>query len=283
MAPTRSVPEPSAAFGYLDQAGPLALAHRGGATDEDGLALENSRQAFQAAVALGYRYLETDVHVTRDGVLVSFHDETLDRTTNHTGQIGELPYAQVRAALIAGREPIPTLAELLAAWPDVRWNIDIKSESAIAPLVTLLREADALDRVCVASFSTARLRRARRLLGAQAATAMGPAGVAVLAFVPSRRLRRWLLPAGVPCVQVPPYLPLRGPLRMLRRRTPRLVTARFVRRVHEHGAVVQVWTVNDVATMHRLLDLGVDGIISDRIDILRDVLVARGQWNAARA
>lgn len=262
MAPRR--------FNYLAGDTPLAFAHRGGATHPANVDLENSRQAFQTAVDLGYRYLETDVHVTRDGVLMAFHDETLDRCTTGSGKIHELSFAQVREALIAGRQPIPSLAELLIAWPEHCWNIDIKSERAIGPLIEVLREADAFHRVCVASFSEARIRRARALLGPGVATAMGPVGVAVLRFVPGRWLRRRLLPAEVACLQVPH-----------RFRGLPLVTPRFLRRAHEHGCQVHVWTVNDEATMVHLLELGVDGIITDRIDTLRDVLIARGEWHPA--
>jgi glycerophosphoryl diester phosphodiesterase len=256
-------------FRYLDGDPPLAFAHRGGATHPANIDLENSRLAFQTAVDLGYRYLETDVHVTRDGVLMAFHDDTLDRCTTGSGKIHELSYAQVREALIAGREPIPSLAELLVAWPEQHWNIDIKSERAIGPLIEVLREADAFHRVCVASFSEARVRRARALLGREVATAMGPIGVAVLRFVPGRWLRRRLLPAGVACAQVPH-----------RFRGLPLVTERFLQRAHELGCQVHVWTIDDEATMVDLLELGVDGIITDRIDILRDVLIARGEWHA---
>jgi glycerophosphoryl diester phosphodiesterase len=256
-------------FAFLAESGPLAFAHRGGATHPDNLDMENSRLAFKTAVDMGYRYLETDVHLTRDGVLVAFHDAKLDRCTTGAGRIRDLPYAEVRRALIDGREPVPALAELLAAWPDVRWNIDLKSARAIGPLVEVVRQADAFDRVCVASFSQRRIRRARALLGTDVATAMGPLEVAVLWLVPWRRARALLLSSGVPCVQVPRSLG-----------SVTLVDAGFVRRAHDHGCQVHVWTVDDARSMNELLDLGVDGIMSDRIDILRNVLRARGQWKA---
>ncbi|MPZ94744.1 MAG: glycerophosphodiester phosphodiesterase [Propionibacteriales bacterium] len=258
-------------YAYLDHDGPLAFAHRGGALHPDNQGLENSRAAFQTAIDLGYRYLETDVHVTRDGVVIAFHDETLDRTTTGTGVIADLPYAEVKEALIGGREPIATLGELFEAWPQARFNVDLKSVGAITPLVELLREHDAFDRVCVASFSESRIRRARALLGPTVATGLGPLAVAVLKFVPFRWLRARLLPPGV-CAQIPLKA---GPVE--------LPTARFVRRAHDHGKHVHVWTVDDASTMHSLLDRGVDGLVTDRIDTLRDVLLERGQWKAAEA
>ena len=108
-----------------------AFAHRGGATYEPNLYRENSLHAFKEAVALGYRYLETDVHATRDGVLLAFHDRVLDRVTDHTGAIAELTYAEIADARIHGLDPIPRLSELLAEFPDVRFNVDVKSPRAV--------------------------------------------------------------------------------------------------------------------------------------------------------
>ena len=111
---------------YLDWNGPIAFAHRGGASD----APENTEPAFRAAVELGYRYLETDVHVTADGVLVAFHDDDLQRTCGMPGRISELPWSQVATARVDGTAPIPRLDELLDTWPDARWNIDCKVAAA---------------------------------------------------------------------------------------------------------------------------------------------------------
>ena len=113
---------PSVISTFLDSPGPLAFAHRGGAAHQP----ENSWRAFEHAVGLGYRYLETDARATADGVLLAFHDETLDRLTGRKGRIAELPYRTVATALIDGREPIPKLEDLLGSWPDARFNIDVK-------------------------------------------------------------------------------------------------------------------------------------------------------------
>ena len=126
--------------GFLDHATPLAFAHRGGA----GQFPENSWRAFEHAVKLGYAYLETDAHATADGTVVAFHDRTLDRVTDGTGRIAELTTAQVTAARIGGSEPIPLLAELITAWPGVRYNIDVKDEPVIGPLVEVLRATSCL-------------------------------------------------------------------------------------------------------------------------------------------
>ncbi|WP_309485575.1 glycerophosphodiester phosphodiesterase family protein, partial [Streptomyces sp. WELS2] len=146
---------------YLDHPGPIAFAHRGGAAD----GLENTVAQFRRAVELGYRYIETDVHATADGRLVAFHDATLDRVTDGAGRIADLPWAEVRHARVAGREPVPLFEELLETFPGVRWNVDVKAEPALRPLLELVERANAWDRVCVGSFSEARVLRAQRLAG----------------------------------------------------------------------------------------------------------------------
>src|SRR3712207_6078277 len=103
------------------------MAHRGGAIEH----VENTMPAFEACVELGYRYLETDVRVTSDGVLVAFHDPTLDRVTDQTGRIESLPWREVSTALIGGRHPVVPLEDLLGAWPDVRFNLDIKAAGVL--------------------------------------------------------------------------------------------------------------------------------------------------------
>ncbi len=172
--------------GFLDHPWPLAFAHRGGASHFP----ENSWKAFEHAVRLGYDYLETDAHATADGTVVAFHDKTLDRVTDGIGKIAELTAAQVAAARIDGTEPIPLLADLLTAWPAVRFNIDIKNAPAIAPLIEVLRVTNCWDRVCLTSFSGRRLDAARRLLPRPVCTATTPAGIgAITAGLPANDAR----------------------------------------------------------------------------------------------
>ncbi len=220
--------------------------------------------AFAGAVALGFRYVETDVHVTSDGVVLAFHDERLDRVTDRTGLIHELPYAEVATARVDGTEPIPLLVDLLSSWPDLRVNIDPKHDGVVEPLAELLRRAGAVDRVCIGSFSDRRLDRLRAMLGPQLCTSMGPKAVARLR-VAGFGCRRWTPPA--PCVQVPPTV----------KGIP-LVDERFLRTAHELGVAVHVWTIDEEPEMRRLLDLGVDGLLTDRPALLRRVLEERGEW-----
>ncbi len=253
---------------YFDAA-PLALAHQGGAEYEPNRGIGNTIAAFRHAVDLGYRYLETDVHSTSDGHLIAFHDDRLDRVSDGTGRIAELPWQTVRAARVGGREPIPLLSELLEAFPGVRVNIDIKARGAIDPLWRTIREHQAEDRVCVGSFSNRRLSAFRRLAGPQVATAAGVIGTAAMRFAPAR-LTQWRhSPAQV--LQVPATITVAG-------RSLAVVTEQLIETAHRLGKQVHVWTIDDATQMERLLDLGVDGIVSDRIDTLRDVLTARGQW-----
>jgi glycerophosphoryl diester phosphodiesterase len=248
--------------GFLDRPGPLAFAHRGGADHFP----ENSWKAFEHAVGLGYTYLETDAHATADGTVVAFHDKTLDRVTDATGRIAELTAAQVVKARIGGTEPIPLLADLLMAWPEVRFNIDVKDEPAIRPLVGVLRATNSWDRVCLTSFSGRRLDATRRLLPRPVCSATTPAGIgAIRASLPVRTLKSRFASRNVQCAQIPSSL----------------ATARFIAHAHAAGLQVHVWTVNEQAAMIRLLDLGADGIMTDQTEALRDVLIARGEWHPA--
>ncbi|MFJ2605255.1 glycerophosphodiester phosphodiesterase [Streptomyces sp. NPDC091279] len=246
---------------YLDHPGPIPFAHRGG--DADGL--ENTVPQFRRAVAAGYRYIETDVHTTADGRLVAFHDATLDRVTDGSGRIADLPWQDVRHARVAGREPLPLFEELLETFPEVRWNVDLKAEAALAPFLELVARADAWDRICVGSFSEARVVRAQRLAGPRLATSYGTRGVLGL------RLRSW----GLPTVPRPSAIAAQVP--ETQSGVP-VVDRRFVRAAHARGLQVHVWTVNEPERMHRLLDLGVDGIMTDHIDTLRAVMEERGVW-----
>ena len=250
-------------YPFLDHDGPIAMAHRGGALHPDNVGYENSMRAFAHAVGLGYRYLETDVHATRDGVVLAFHDSSLDRVTDRLGVVSRLPWSEVAKARINGHEPIPLLGDVLDRWPDVRLNIDVKADNAVQPVVELLRRMDAIDRVCVSSFSQRRVWHIRRTLGPRLATGFGSWELAVLRYAPSRLV----LPTAGPCLQIPERY---GPIQVL---TPSLL-----RRAHAGGRQVHAWTVDDPVAMHRLLDLGVDGIITDRTDLLRDVLIDRGEW-----
>ncbi len=247
---------------YLQNDGPLAFAHRGGG----GEAPENTLAAFERAVDLGFRYLETDARLTADGVVVAFHDPVLDRLTDSRGRIAELTWAEVAGARVHGVEPIPRMEDLLGAWGDARFNIDPKCDAVVEPLARLIQRRGMLERVCFGSFKARRTARLQRMLGPAVCRSLGPLGVARLRAA-SLRMPVPVAAGGAACVQVPPYLEGR-----------RLVDERFVHRAHRQRLQVHVWTVDDADHMHQLLDIGVDGLMTDRPSVLRRVLEARGTW-----
>lgn len=250
--------------GYLDAPAPLAFAHRGGAADGD----ENTAAAFARAVALGYRYVETDVHATADGVPVVFHDPTLRRVTGEPGRIADLRWADLSSVRVGGATLVPRLDEVLDAWPQVRFNIDVKADGGVEPTVATVARVGARDRVLLASFSDARLTRLRALAGPEVATGLGMRGVTRLRLA-SLHGRPVRLPPSVVAAQVPVSFG----------RLP-VVDKRFLAYCHRIGLQVHVWTIDEPAQMHHLLDLGVDGIMTDHVGVLRDVYRSRGHWAA---
>lgn len=247
---------------YLDNVKPIAFAHRGGTS---GVA-ENSMRAFQDAVDLGFTYVETDVHATLDGVLVAFHDNDLQRTCGQNIRIAETNWADLRSARIDGTEPIPLLEDILNTWPHLRVNIDCKADTALAPLLHILKSKDVLNRVCIGSFSDKRLRVVRKEFGTAVCTSMGPQEVAKLVL--GTHLRIPISPSDTALVAQIPVS--QGPLPV--------VTQRTVARAHRLGMQVHVWTIDDPQEIASLLDLGVDGIMSDDTRALRGVFESRGLW-----
>ncbi|MDE0169312.1 MAG: glycerophosphodiester phosphodiesterase [bacterium] len=255
---------------------PIAMAHRGSML----LWPENTMTSFQEAVDLGYRYLETDLQISRDGTLVTFHDDTLDRTTDGAGLVSDYSMDELRG-LDAGYRfeadgdypyrsagvRIPTLEEVTTTFPDQVFSLDLKSDGMEEALVATIRRLDLWNRVIVGSFSDARLRRFRSLAERPVATSAGPREV--LRFVAAARLRLPLQP-GYESFQVPVKQGIT------------IVSPRTVQAAGSAGVPVIVWTINDPAEMRELLDLGVDGIISDRPDLLRNLIEERSRETGSR-
>ena len=244
---------------FLDHPGILAFAHRG---DHDS-GPENTMPAFAGAVYQGFKYLETDTHCTRDGVLMAFHDQQLDRVTNQTGKISELDYDVVRRARVEGSETIPRLEDLLESFPETRFNIDLKADATVKPFIDLVRKLKCIDRICVGAFSDQRIKAVQNAFPNVCAS-LGPINVG----------RARLTSYGVPflkiegqCAQVPE-----------RWRKIQVVDLRFIRAMKQRGIQTHVWTVNDEVDMARVLALGVEGIMTDRAGILKKVLKAKGLW-----
>lgn len=251
-------------FAFLECRELIPFAHRGGNEHHP----ENTLEAFQHAIDLGFEHLETDVHASADGELYAFHDAHLGRVAGVEANIGDLTSDQLDTLRFDGYR-LPRLAEILASWPSAYINIDPKSDAAVEPLLSALRRSDAVGRVCIGSFSDRRIEWCRRELGPALCTSMGPV----------ETLRLWLRSRGTPtgrfraaCVQVPIQQ------QVSRRTRVTFGSGGFVDAAHDAGVDVHFWTINDESTMHRLIDLGADGIMTDRPDRLRSVLVERGRW-----
>lgn len=274
---------------------PAALAHRGFSLDGH----ENTLRAFRAAADLGFVWVETDVNTTSDGVVLAFHDPTLDRVTNTSGDVCDLPWSELQDVRIGSTEPLATLSELLRELPDLHFNIDVKDESSVTALPRVLAQEGAVDRVRVTSFSEDRRRRTleniARLTGKRPLTSAGTIGCAGLTVLskmaqvtdrisPKIATSAWSVltklwaskVAEFDTVQLPVTyeLTLPGGFTV----SVSVVNRKFVEVAHRVGVAVHVWTINEAEEMRRLLDIGVNGLVTDRADILARVLADRGQW-----
>lgn len=246
---------------FFDGPGPRIIAHRGLAID----APENTLLAFLKALSAGATHLETDVHASADGVAVISHDPDLSRVAGRDVGVAQLTMAELRRIPLGDGQGFTSLAEALNAFPQARFNIDIKDERAAAPAAAAILKARATDRVLLTSFA------ARRRQAATASLPGVPVSPSTAEVVPAllgaklgvRPLTAHAL-RGFAAVQIPER---RGPVR--------LVTARTVEAIHRAGAELHVWTVDDVAVMSRLLDLGVDGIVTNRCDLLKELVSSR--------
>ncbi|ATX66221.1 glycerophosphodiester phosphodiesterase [Roseinatronobacter bogoriensis subsp. barguzinensis] len=238
----------------------LAIAHRGGALENE----ENTWDAFTHAIALGYTHMELDVHATRDGVVVIHHDPDLSRVFKDPRQIAQMDYAELAQLRSPKGAQIPKLEDLLSHDPNINLIIEAKTRDVVEPLCAVIQRLGAIKRVCIGAFDPACTAQARALLGPDLLWSPAHAQVARL------WARGWGLPlslADFRVVQVP-----------ARWKGIAVVTPRFIRAAHAAGIAVQVWTVNERAQMNRLLDMGVDGLITDKPTLLREILIERGTW-----
>lgn len=248
-------------FAFLDHPLPLAFAHRGGSLEAE----ENTMEAFGRAIALGYTHVETDIQPSADGVGVVFHDPTLERICGDPRPLAALDWAEIARLRTRGGHRIPRIEEVLEAWPALFVNLEAKADGAVAPMIRAIRDARALERVCVGAFRPARVAWLRAALGPGLCWSPAHWGVARIWAA------GWGLPlghGGAPCLQVPEAF----------RGVP-VVTPRFVAAAHRAGAQVHVWTVDAPARMTELLEMGVDGLMTDRPHALRALLQSRGEWH----
>ncbi len=255
---------------YLDGEYPIRFAHRGSRV----LWPENTAEAFQGAVDLGYRYVETDVRITRDDVVVAFHDDTLDRTTNGTGPVDQWDFADLQrldaAWWFQGEDDYPlrgsgvrirTLDEVFAMWPDIRFNIDLKGPRMEWAVADVIKRHGKEETTLIGSFVDHRTAKFRRITRGAIAVSAGPTAAAAI-WIASRvggTVRR-------------PFAAYQLPFDY--RLYP--VDRKLVDAIHRSGAQIHLWTVNEPTDMHRLLDMGVDGIVSDRPDLLNEAMRERG-------
>lgn len=246
---------------YLSPAPPRVLAHRGLALE----APENTLLAFLHAVNAGATHIETDVHGSADGVAIVSHDEDLTRIAGRDVAVRQLTASELRRVQLGSAQGFSSLAEALDAFPETRFNIDVKSADAIPGTIQAVRDTNAAKRVLIGSFSTSRrLKTIRELPGV--ATSLSSSGV--LQAVHAARagavslLTRLL--RDVDAVQLPPTVGGAS-----------IVTPRAIRSFHAAGVEVHIWTINDPEHMVRLLDAGVDGIVTDRADLALPIVAAR--------
>jgi glycerophosphoryl diester phosphodiesterase len=247
---------------FLDLGAPLALAHQGGAKE----APDNSSEAFANAHRLGYRYLDIDLQVTSDGVAVAHHDDTLERVTGLTGAVADRTWDELSDARLPNGEPLARFEELCDTYPDAFWNIELKSDHAIGPTVELIRRRGLGSRVCLSTFSDQRMWKLRRALSGSGAATSTP-----------KYATLWLRVSSYVT-----FLPYRTAAHVsqapVERKGMTVLDERFVRRAHDAGVAVIAWTIDEPDEMHRLLDLGVDGINTDVPTKLKSVLEQRGEW-----
>src|SRR5699024_1231768 len=257
---------------------PIGLAHRGADTQR-----ENTMSAVRDAVDLGFNYIEVDVQASADGKAVVFHDDQLDRITTGRGKISQYTWQELTKLKVLGPQPrneqigerLVLIEELLEAFPRTRFNVDLKDLASAAPMVELLRRTAAWDRVLIASFRDSHRREFFKHLHSEDPVVASSGGVETVAKLLAAhhlgiltsvvRLLRKNLPLHA--IQVPIR---QGPIRV--------VTKRFVAACHRAGLVVHVWVVNEPNWMKRLLDMGVDGLVTDNGPGLAEVLEARDQW-----
>lgn len=249
---------------------PVVFAHRGGAEE----AVENSVAAFARLRDLGFTHIETDVQLTADGQVVISHDETCERGFGQPGKFSDYTFAQLQEFRNQAGEPPSLLGDVLEMFPEMYFNIDAKTDEVAGPLLEVIERAGAADRVLVASFSEKRLEKIRQDSPQELTTSLGVSAIVrlLMASETVSNAQTWHVPGPadkVRAAQVPE-----------KTRGVRVVSPRFIATAHTAGLAVHVWTVNDRETMEKLLDWGVDGIVTDRPSLLREVLIERGQWPA---
>ena len=261
MRNLRRSKDPAAGEGFFTPAPPRVLAHRGLAVE----APENTLLAFAKAIAIGVTHVETDVHVSADGVAMISHDPDLRRVAGRAATVAHLTSHELRRIDLGAGQSYCSLAEALDAFPETRFNIDIKIAGAVLPTIEAVRSANAVRRVLIGSFHPRRRLAAVRMLPgvATSISSRGALAAVAAASTGSRAALQRIL-RDVQAVQLPPSVLRMKPF------SPRAVAA-----FHAAGVEVHAWTINDVEVMEQLLEAGVDGLITDRADLAMPVVQGR--------
>ena len=238
---------------YLDVPGVAISAHRGGSIE----APENTIESFEYSIELGSSYIETDVQLSSNGIPYIFHDDDLKRLFGKNIIFNSLHSDEIDELILFDKYKIPTLESTLQKFPDTLFQIDVKTDEVVLPTMEVIKKTNSTDKVCIASFSSKRLKQVHKLYP-EICLSMGPFEVMKL-LLASFGLYRKKVPGN--CLQIPIY-----------QYGIKLVTKRFINYIHSIGLKIHVWTINDEDTMQKLIDLGVDGIITDRPKTLKDLL-----------
>ena len=222
--------------------------HRG----DTSIFLENTIEAFQSAVSLGYLYLETDLRETSDGKIITFHDPNLKRITGANITISETKFSDIRMRRLPSRETIPTIDELLEEFPDSFFNMDLKVNQIEEKVLKKINSHNALERVCLGSFNSKVIKKINSL-EPKILTSMGISQVIMYKFFQKKNISK--------LIQIP-----------TRWNGIKVITKKFIDRLHNDGLKVHVWTVNKETEMQSLIDLGVDGIMTDNASGLIKVM-----------
>ena len=222
--------------------------HRG----DTSIFLENTIEAFQSAVSLGYLYLETDLRETSDGKIITFHDPNLKRITGANITISETKFSDIRMRRLPSREIIPTIDELLEEFPDSFFNMDLKVNQIEEKVLKKINSHNALERVCLGSFNSKVIKKINSL-EPKILTSMGISQVIMYKFFQKKNISK--------LIQIP-----------TRWNGIKVITKKFIDRLHNDGLKVHVWTVNKETEMQSLIDLGVDGIMTDNASGLIKVM-----------
>ena len=241
---------------YLDHPACSIFAHRGGSIES----YENTIESFNYAVDLGCEYIETDVQLSSDGVPYIFHDDDLNRFIGKKLRFNDLNSNELNQIKLFDRFSIPTLKECMEAFPNTKFNIDLKTNEVMEPAMKYLHSINAHSRVCIASFSDQRLDFVKKNYP-KFCRSMGPSEILSLKLH-SLGLKKFLPEAD--CVQIPIY-----------KYGIKLATKKLIETAHRLNLKVHVWTINDAAKMDKLIDLGVDGIITDKPNLLKERIATK--------